>query len=108
MPLCFPTCRLQSVCLRTRSLKDHRSQDCLHPTASSKSIPCWTLGTESGSGLAPVGNVYRKYKNLARIPKPRRCPFCKQAKGEIRKVRGGFQRVCPNCRATGPKRVSQD
>ena len=30
-------------------------------------------------------------------------PFCKQVKGEIRKVRGG-QGVCPNCGAMGPKR----
>ena len=60
------------------------------------------------SGIAPTGYQYREYKNWRGIPKPRRCPFCKQAKGEIRKVRGGFQGVCPNCGATGPKRESQD
>jgi hypothetical protein len=60
------------------------------------------------SGIAPTGYEYREYKNWRGIPKPRRCPFCKDAKGEIRKVRGGFQGVCPNCGASGPKRESQD
>jgi hypothetical protein len=46
---------------------------------------------ESGSGIAPTGYEYREYKNWRGIPKPRQCPFCKRAKGEIRKVRGGFQ-----------------
>jgi hypothetical protein len=60
------------------------------------------------SGIMPTGYEYREYKNWRGIPKPRRCPFCKQAKGEIRKVRAGFQGVCPNCRATGPRRESHD
>jgi hypothetical protein len=60
------------------------------------------------SGIVPTGYEYREYKNWRGIPKPRRCPFCKQAKGEILKVRGGFQGVCPNCGATGPKRDGQD
>jgi hypothetical protein len=34
----------------------------------------------------PTGYEYREYKNWRGIPKPRRCPFCKQAKGEIRKI----------------------
>src|SRR5258708_5481070 len=51
---------------------------------------------------------YREYKNWRGIPKPRRCPFCKQAKGEIRKVRGGFQGYCPSCAAAGLKRESYD
>ena len=59
-------------------------------------------------GVMPVGYEYREYKNWRGIPKPRRCPFCKQAKGEIRKVRGGYQGVCPNCGATGPKREGYD
>lgn len=58
-----------------------------------------SMPAESGSGVAPNGYEYREYKNWRGIPKPRRCPFCKQAKGEIRKVRGGFQGVCPNCGA---------
>ena len=60
------------------------------------------------SGIMPAGYEYREYKNWRGIPKPRRCPFCMQAKGEIRKVRGGFQGVCPNCQATGPKRENHD
>ena len=60
------------------------------------------------AGIMPIGYEYREYKNWRGIPKPRRCPFCKQAKGEIRKVRGAFQGVCPSCGATGPKRDSYD
>jgi hypothetical protein len=63
---------------------------------------------ENGSGIAPVGYEYREYKNWRGIPKPRRCPFCKKAKGEIRRKSGGFAGVCPNCDARGPKRDSQD
>src|SRR6201987_4296580 len=47
------------------------------------------------AGVMPAGYEYREYKNWRGIPKPRRCPFCKQAKGEIRKVRGGVRGVCP-------------
>jgi hypothetical protein len=41
-------------------------------------------------------------------PVPRRCPFCHDERGEIRRVRGGYQGVCPTCGATGPKRESHD
>jgi rubredoxin len=58
-----------------------------------------SLPAERVSGITPIGYEYREYKNWRGIPGPRRCPFCKQAKGEIRKVRGGFQGVCPNCGA---------
>jgi hypothetical protein len=67
-----------------------------------------SLPRQNGSGIAPVGYEYREYKNWRGIPKPRRCPFCKQAKGEIRRKSGGFSGVCPNCDATGPKRESYD
>jgi rubrerythrin len=63
---------------------------------------------QKGSGIAPVGYEYREYKNWRGIPKPRRCPFCKKAKGEIRRKSSGFSGVCPNCGATGPKRESYD
>jgi transcriptional regulator with XRE-family HTH domain len=63
---------------------------------------------ENGSGIAPIGYEYREYKNWRGIPKPRRCPFCKQAKGEIRKICGGFLGVCPSRDARGPKRESHD
>jgi hypothetical protein len=57
-------------------------------------------------GIMPTGYEYREYKNWRGIPKPRRCPFCKQAKGEIQKTRGGYQGVCPKCRTMGPRRES--
>jgi hypothetical protein len=67
-----------------------------------------SMPVESGSGVAPTGYQYREYRNWRGIPRPRRCPFCKGAKGEVRKVRGGHQGICPNCGATGPKRESYD
>jgi hypothetical protein len=67
-----------------------------------------SLPREKGSGVAPNGYEYREYKNWRGIPKPRRCPFCKETKGDIRRSRGGFLGVCPNCDATGPKRESWD
>lgn len=67
-----------------------------------------SLPKDHGSGIAPSGYEYREYKNWRGISKPRRCPFCKQVKGEIRKARGGFLGVCPNCDAKGPKRESHD
>ena len=60
------------------------------------------------SGILPTGYEYREYKNWRGIPRPRRCPFCKKTKGEIRKVRGAFQGSCPTCGATGPRRESHD
>jgi hypothetical protein len=60
-----------------------------------------SMPAEHGRGIAPSGYEYREYKNWRGIPKPRRCPFCKQAKGVIEKVRAGFQGICPNCGATG-------
>src|SRR4029077_8594750 len=67
-----------------------------------------SLPTKNGSGIAPTGYAYREYKNWRGIPKPRSCPFCKQAKGVIRRGRGGLSGVCPNCRASGPKRENYD
>jgi hypothetical protein len=68
-----------------------------------KSVP-----TENGSGIAPTGYEYREYKNWRGIPKPRRCPFCKKAKGEIRRRGGAFLGMCPNCGAKGPNQESYD
>jgi hypothetical protein len=67
-----------------------------------------SLPRENGSGIAPTGYEYREYKNWRGIPKPRRCPFCKQAKGVIRRSRRGLAGVCPNCHASGPKRESYE
>jgi hypothetical protein len=52
-----------------------------------------SLPIENGSGIAPTGYEYREYKNWRGIPKPRRCPFCKQAKGESREGVVGFRGV---------------
>jgi hypothetical protein len=48
-----------------------------------------SMPIESSSGITPTGYEYREYKNWRGIPKPRRCPFCKNVKGEIGKARGG-------------------
>src|SRR5260370_12287409 len=58
---------------------------------------------EKGSGIAPNGYEYREYKNWRGIPKPRRCTFCKQAKGDIRRSRGGVLWGSPNSAARAPK-----
>jgi hypothetical protein len=60
------------------------------------------------SGIMPTGYEYREYKNWRGIPKPRRCPFCKWAKGEIRKTKRMYRGVCPNCGASGPSQESRD
>jgi hypothetical protein len=57
------------------------------------------------SGLTPTGYEYREYKKWRGIPKPRRCPFCRKAKGEIRKAKRMYQGVCPNFGAAGAKRT---
>lgn len=67
-----------------------------------------SLPAESGSGITPVGYQYREYKNWRGIPRPRRCPFCKQAKGEIRKARSGFKASAPSAERRGPRRNSHD
>jgi hypothetical protein len=67
-----------------------------------------SLPKENGSGIAPTGYEYREYKNWRGITKPRRCPFCKQAKGVIRRARSAFAGVCPNCHASGPKRETHE
>jgi len=65
-----------------------------------------SLPAERASGVAPIGYEYRPYPTAPKRPRP--CPFCRKARGEIRKVRGGFQGVCPDCGSTGPKRESRD
>jgi hypothetical protein len=55
------------------------------------------------AGVSPIGYEHREYKNWRGISRTRRCPFCKRAKGEIQRVKGTYEGVCPNCGATGPK-----
>jgi hypothetical protein len=65
-----------------------------------------SLPVEATSGTAPAGYQYKPYPTPPKRARP--CPFCRQARGEIQKVRGGFLGVCPNCGATGPKREGHD
>jgi hypothetical protein len=60
-----------------------------------------SLAAESGSGIAPVGYEYREYKNWRGIPKPRCCPFCKEAKGEVRKGQGRVPRLLSELGSNG-------
>src|SRR5580700_8659417 len=61
-----------------------------------------SLAAESSSGIAPTGYEYKPYPTAPKRPRP--CPFCRKARGAIKKARGGFQGVCPKCSAIGPKR----
>src|SRR5258708_15911820 len=67
-----------------------------------------SLPTENGSGIAPTGYEYREYNNWRGIPRPPRCPFCKQADGDVRRSRGGLLGVRPKCAWTGPQREGDD
>ena len=53
------------------------------------------------AGIMPTGYEYREYKNWRGIPKLRRCPFCKQAKGEVRRVKTGFQEFAQTVKRQG-------
>jgi hypothetical protein len=55
-------------------------------TAFLNSIPA-----ESGSGITPNGYQYREYKNWRGVSKPRRCPFCKQVKGKVRRLKAAIK-----------------
>jgi hypothetical protein len=65
-----------------------------------------SLAVESSSGIAPTGYEYKPYPTAPKRPRP--CPFCRKARGTIQKARDGFQGVCPNCGAIGPKRETLD
>jgi len=55
----------------------------------------------------PTGYEYQEYKNWRGISKPRRCPFCKKAKGEDTQGSWRLSRVCPiRCKATGDEAVN--
>jgi transcriptional regulator with XRE-family HTH domain len=59
-----------------------------------------------GDGIRPVETVpYKITRPLQQVRYARLCPFCRKARGKIRKVgAGSFQGACPKCGATGPKR----
>src|SRR5258707_14404021 len=59
-----------------------------------------------GDGIRPVETVpYKIIKPIQQVRYARLCPFCRKARGKIRKLNAtSFQGVCPKCGATGPKR----
>jgi transcriptional regulator with XRE-family HTH domain len=62
-----------------------------------------------GDGIRPVEPVpYKIIRPLQQVRYARLCPFCRKARGKIRKVNAAlFQGSCPKCGATGPTRESQ-
>jgi transcriptional regulator with XRE-family HTH domain len=61
-----------------------------------------------GDGIRPVETVsYKITRPLKQVRYARICPFCRKARGKIRKLgAASFQGACPKCGATGPKRES--
>jgi len=61
-----------------------------------------------GDGIRPVETVpYKITKPIQQVRYARICPFCRKARGKIRKLgAASFQGTCPKCGATGPKRES--
>jgi transcriptional regulator with XRE-family HTH domain len=61
-----------------------------------------------GDGIRPVEPVpYKTTRPVSQVRYARLCPFCRSARGKIRKLGAtSFQGVCPKCVATGPKRES--
>src|SRR5260221_12698161 len=59
-----------------------------------------------GDGIRPVEPVpYKITKPIQQVRYARLCPFCRKARGKIRKLDAdSFQGTCPKCGATGPKR----
>jgi transcriptional regulator with XRE-family HTH domain len=59
-----------------------------------------------GDGIRPIERVpFKIVKPIQRVRHSRLCPFCRKARGKIRKPGAIlFQGVCPKCGATGPKR----
>ena len=59
-----------------------------------------------GDGIRSVETVlYKITRPIQQVRYARLCPFCRKARGKIRKLgAGSFQGLCPKCGATGPKR----
>src|SRR5258708_1317873 len=59
-----------------------------------------------GDGIRPIETVpYKIIKPTQQVRYARRCPFCRQARGKIRRLgAASFQGTCPKCGASGPKR----
>src|SRR5258706_7608337 len=61
-----------------------------------------------GDGIRPVEPVpYKIIKPIQQVRYARLCPFCREARGKIRKLgAASFQGSCPKCGASGPLRES--
>jgi len=61
-----------------------------------------------GDGIRPVEPVpYKIIRPIQQVRYARLCPFCREARGKIRKLGAApFQGACPKCGAAGPKRES--
>jgi transcriptional regulator with XRE-family HTH domain len=59
-----------------------------------------------GDGIRPIEPVpYKIIRPLQQVRYARLCPFCRKARGKIRKLgANSFQGVCPKCGAAGPTR----
>ena len=62
-----------------------------------------------GDGIRPIELApYKIIRPLQQVRYARLCPFCRKARGKIRKVNSAsFQGACPKCGASGPKRASE-
>src|SRR5258705_10343034 len=59
-----------------------------------------------GDGIRPVESVpYKIVRPLQQVRYAQLCPFCRKARGKIRKLgTASFQGTCPKCGASGQKR----
>jgi transcriptional regulator with XRE-family HTH domain len=59
-----------------------------------------------GDGIRPIERVlFKIVKPIQQVRYARLCPFCRKARGKIRKLDvASFQGACPKCGASGPKR----
>jgi transcriptional regulator with XRE-family HTH domain len=61
-----------------------------------------------GDGIRPVEPVpYKTTRPVSQVRYARICPFCRKARGKIRKIGAAlFQGTCPKCGSAGPTRES--
>jgi transcriptional regulator with XRE-family HTH domain len=81
------------------------------PKAKSLAMLRRFLDTEAkrpaqGDGIRPVEPVpYKTTRPTSQVRYARVCPFCRKARGKIRKLGAtSFQGTCPKCGASGPTR----
>jgi hypothetical protein len=92
----------------------HEAGFAIEPSSPARGYPTCVGNNYQAWTETPYGSVHPHARGILGIAQPVHlvvrftptrvgntsiCPFCKQAKGEIRKIRGGFQGVCRNCGA---------